>query len=116
MPDIALCLALQGNFSDARDVLLDTLAAGKHHRGAAPSADTHAAVAHSNLSVVLLALGAPAEAAPHTAAALTLLRGGGAAAGVALPPTQFVRAAELMLLGVRPRPLQTCPCFQASCR
>ena len=62
------------------------------------------------------ARGAPAEAAPHTAAALTLLRGGGAAAGVALPPTQFVRAAELMLLGVRPRPLQTCPCFQASCR
>lgn len=50
MADIALCLNLQGNFVDARDMLLETL---NVLRRCAATADTQAtaALSHSNLAV-----------------------------------------------------------------
>ena len=99
MADIALCLNLQGNFVDARDMLRETLAVLARSPATAATQAT-AAMAHSNLAVSLLATGAASEALARVRGALELLEGG---AGEELPakPTMYARAAVLTAIGVR---------------
>jgi tetratricopeptide (TPR) repeat protein len=99
MSDIALCLNLQGNFTDARDMLKETLSVlSRSPHSATTQATT--AMAQSNLAVSLLATGAYPEAMTAVRNALELLSAG---AGTALPtkPSLYARAAILMGTGVR---------------
>jgi hypothetical protein len=101
MADIALCLSLQGNFADARDMLLDTLAFLKKSSMTGTFRST-AVRAHSNLAVSLLALDNPAEAQAHVRCAFELLRtdvGG----DLRMLPTMYTRAALLLCTQVRCR-------------
>jgi hypothetical protein len=100
MSDIALCLNLQGNFADARDMLKETLnVLSRSPLNAATQATT--AMAQSNLAVSLLAMGASPTAKVAVRSALELLSAG---AGEALPvkPTLYARAAILIATGVCP--------------
>jgi tetratricopeptide (TPR) repeat protein len=69
MNDIALCLNIQGNFSDAHDMLVEALAL--FDRPGATLLTQHAcALAHNNLAVCLAAMGRPHEAQTHLRKAL----------------------------------------------
>lgn len=69
MNDIALCLNIQGNFSDALDMLLEALALFERP-GATVLTQQACALAHNNLAVSLAALGRPREAQKHLRVAL----------------------------------------------
>lgn len=73
MNDIALCLNIQGNFSDALDMLLEALALFERP-GATVLTQQACALAHNNLAVSLAALGRPREAQTHLRVALRGIR------------------------------------------
>lgn len=73
MNDIALCLNIQGNFSDALDMLLEALALFERP-GATVLTQQACALAHNNLAVSLAALGRPHEAQTHLRIALRGIR------------------------------------------
>jgi hypothetical protein len=98
MSDIALCLNLQGNFADARDMLKETLNVLSR---SPPSAARQAtiAMAQSNLAVSLLATGAYPTAKLAVRSALELLSAG-AGAALTAKPTLYARSAILIATGV----------------
>lgn len=102
MNDIALCLNIQGNFSDAHDMLVEALTLFRRP-GATTLTQQACALAHNNLGVSLAALGRPREAQEHMRAALKGIRAM-ASPFVSPQPTLYLQAALLMQLNVHPPP------------
>eukprot|EP00892_Ulva_mutabilis_P004649 jgi/Ulvmu1/2556/UM014_0006.1 len=96
MNDIALCLNIQGNFSDAHDMLCEALALFRRP-GATTLTQQACALAHNNLAVALAALGRPHEAQEHMRTALKGIRAMGCPF-VSPQPTLYLQAALLMQL------------------